>query len=345
MTVIAGTVELIRAARNLARLNVRAGESVLVLTSTDQHASLHDSLLMACEEAGAGSVASMLLVPPATRAAYRHPPSALAAAAAADLTIVATTMAFPRAYDDMTAAVLAAGKRLVLINNAPPEDFARGGARGETPELLAATRRLAAAVSESSRVRVRATNGTDLTVGVCRPCLVLTGHADDETGFGSFPSGEAMLSAAEGTAEGTWVADQFGQVVYLRGQGPQLGLLEDPITLRFRAGRLVEIGGGGAARRLERILADADDNARMLAELGLGTNPMARAIDAVENKFRLGTAHIALGDNRLIGWRGAGTYGGTLTSSHHIDLVVAGVSVDLDDRPAVRDGRIVLAGE
>jgi len=339
---VAPTVEVLRAVRNLARLNVRVGESVLVLASTDQHAALHDALLMACEEAEAGSVSSLLLVPPATRGAYRHPAPALAAAAAADLTIVATSIAFPRAYDDMTDAILRAGRRLVLINNAPPEEFARGGARGETPDLLAATRRLAAAVSAARQVRVRAANGTDLTVGVCRPCYVLTGHADDETGFGSFPSGEAMLSAAEGTAEGVWVADQFGQVVYLEGSGPQLGLLEDPITLRFAAGRLTAIEGGSAARRLEAVLAGADANARMLAELGLGTNPAARAIDAVENKFRLGTAHIALGDNRLIGWRAAATYGGRLASSHHIDLVTAGVAVDLDDQPAIRDGRIVL---
>ena len=39
-----------------------------------------------------------------------------------------------------------------------------------------------------------------------------------------------------------------------------------------------------------------------LAELGIGTNPMAREIGHVENKFRKGTAHIALGDNHLIGW-------------------------------------------
>ena len=37
-------------------------------------------------------------------------------------------------------------------------------------------------------------------------------------------------------------------------------------------------------------------------ELGIGTNPSAREIGHVENKFRLGTAHIALGDNHLIGW-------------------------------------------
>mgnify|MGYP001809946361 CR=1 FL=1 len=129
MTRVAGFVEVLRAARNLARDNVRPGEEVLLLTSTDQHAVIHEALFAACEEAGAGRVASLVLAPEPLREGYRHPAMALAAARAAGLTIVATTMAFPRAYDDMTEAVLGAGKRLVLINNAPPEDFASGAAR------------------------------------------------------------------------------------------------------------------------------------------------------------------------------------------------------------------------
>lgn len=342
MSGVAGIVEVMRAARNLARDNVRAGEEVLVLSSIDQHASILHALMAACEEAGAGRVASLLLVPEPGRAGYRHPEMALAAARAADLTIVATTMAFPRAYDDMTAAILGAGRRLVLINNAPPEDFSRGAAAADPVALNAATRRLAAAVGVAKRVRVTSAAGTDLTVSVCRPCMVLTGHADDATGFGSFPSGEAMLSAAEGTAEGQYVADAFGQVVYLEGCGPQLGLLEDSIELNFRAGRLVELRGGSAAARLRAILDAADDNARLLAELGLGTNPAARRINAVENKFRLGTAHVALGDNRLIGWRAAETLGGTIVSGRHIDLVADDVSVELDGRVVIAGGALLL---
>jgi leucyl aminopeptidase (aminopeptidase T) len=339
---VAEVVEVLRAARNLARDNVRPGEEVLVLSSTDQHASIHDALLAACEEAGAGRVASLLLVPEPARSGYRHPAMALAAARAADLTIVATSLAFPRAYDDMTEAVLSAGRRLVLINNAPPEDFARGASLADPAALNEATWKLARAVSAAKRVRVRTTAGTDLTVGVCRPCMVLTGHADDHTGFGSFPSGEAMLSVEEGTAEGRFVADAFGQVVYLEDRGPQIGMIEDPILLDFRAGRLVELSGGTAAARLRTILEAADEAVRCLAELGLGTNPMARRIAHVENKFRLGTAHIALGDNHLIGWRAAQELGGTLRSGRHIDLVADDVTVELDGQVVVAEGRLLL---
>lgn len=322
-----------RAAWNLASDNVRPGEDALVVASSDQPGELIDALVAGLDAAGAGSVTAATIACPADMTDYRHPSPVIAAVERADLTVVATSMRFPRAYDDLSAALFAAGKRQVLINNAPLDDFTRGAALAEPTALRTRTRALAAAVSGAQNVRVTSPNGTDLTVGVCRPCLPLTGHAEDDAGFGSFPSGEAMLSPAEDTAEGVFVADAFGQVVYLTGAGPQMGLLEDPVRLTFRAGRLVGLDGGQAAKRLEAILAASDDEARRLGELGLGTNPMARAIGHVENKFRIGTAHIALGDNHLIGWRAAHVYGGVIESGRHIDLVADGIAIHIDGAP------------
>ncbi|NQW09588.1 MAG: aminopeptidase [Alphaproteobacteria bacterium] len=325
--------ELRRAVWNLASDNVRAGEDVLIVTSSDQYPALIDGLTAACDAAGAGSVVAAVIASPAGMSDYRHPVPVIAAAERAGLTIVATSLRFPRAYDDLSTALFAAGRRQVLINNAPLEDFVRGASLADPAELRARTRALADRVSAARTVRVTSANGTDLTVRVCRPCLPLTGHAEDDTGFGSFPSGEAMLSPEEGSADGVFVADSFGQVVYLGGGGPPLGLLEDPIRLTFSGGRLVDLAGGSAARRLEAILTEAEPAVRQLGELGLGTNPFARAIGHVENKFRRGTAHIALGDNHLIGWRAADVYGGTIVANRHIDLVSEGITIAIDGSP------------
>ena len=118
-------------------------------------------------------------------------------------------------------------------------------------------------------------------------------------------------------------------------------MIEDPIRLYFESGQLVRLEGGSAKRRLEDVLSRADANVVNLGELGIGTNPFARPIAHVENKFRLGTVHIALGDNHLIGWRGKQTYGGTIHSNRHIDLVTADVSVSADGAPLIRDAAIV----
>ena len=322
--------ELRRAAWNLAAGNVGAGEDVLVVASSDQDRALVDAIVAAADTAGAKTVTAAVIACPADLADYRHPAPVIAAAERADLVIVATSIRFPRAYDDLSEALFAAGRRQILINNAPVEHFTRGAALADPAELRQRTGQLAARVSAAQRVRVSGANGTDLTVGICRPCLALTGYAEADTGFGSFPSGEAMVSPAEGTAQGTFVADAFGQVVYLTDGGPQLGLLEDPVRMEFAAGRLVRLEGGIAARRLRAILDRADDNARALGELGLGTNRHARPVGHVENKFRDGTAHIALGDNHLIGWRAASIYGGSIVSNRHIDLVSDAIRVEID---------------
>ncbi len=322
--------ELRRAAWNLADGNVAPGEAVLVVASSDQPSYLVDAIVAACDAAGAASTTAAVIACPLEMVNYRHPAPLISAVESADLTVVATSMRFPRAYDDLSEAIFAAGNRQVLINNAPLDDFCRGASLADPAELLKTTRELASKVSHSRKVRIFSENGTDLTVGVCRPCLPLTGFAEKDTGFGSFPSGEAMMSPEEGTAEGLFVANAFGQVVYLTDGGPQLGLLEDPIYLRFEGGALTDLSGGRAADRLEHILNLADESTRLLGELGLGTNPMARAIGHVENKFRRGTAHIALGDNHLIGWRAADIYGGLIHSNRHIDLVSDGISIEID---------------
>ncbi|MCY3670464.1 MAG: hypothetical protein OXH14_05220, partial [Alphaproteobacteria bacterium] len=186
--------ELRRAAWNLASGNVRPGEDVLVVASSDQEPALVDALVAAADAAGAGTATAAVIACPADMADYRHPPPVIAAAERAGLIVVATSIRFPRAYDDLSRALFAAGRRQVLINNAPLENFVRGAALADPDALLARTRRLAGAVSGARTVRVVSPNGTDLTVRVCRPCLPLTGFAEEDTGFGSFPSGEAMLS-------------------------------------------------------------------------------------------------------------------------------------------------------
>ena len=65
--------EAMRAARGLTDINIRPGESVLLLTSTDQDPSLNEALLAACEGAGAGDVMALALLPPSTGGSYRHP--------------------------------------------------------------------------------------------------------------------------------------------------------------------------------------------------------------------------------------------------------------------------------
>ena len=145
--------ELRRAAWNLAGGNVRPGEDVLVVASSDQEAGLADALVTAADAAGAGTATAAVIACPADMADYRHPAPAVAAAERAGLTVVATSIRFPRAYDDLSRALFAAGRRQVLINNAPLEDFVRGAALADPLELRDRTRGFRSGVGGALRAR------------------------------------------------------------------------------------------------------------------------------------------------------------------------------------------------
>ncbi len=70
---------------------------------------------------------------------------------------------------------------------------------------------------------------------------------------------------------------------------------------------------------------------RLLAEFGIGLNPLSRRNgDFPEEKKARGDVHAALGDNLF--------YGGNIQSAVHIDMVMYRPTVWLDQRVIVADG-------
>jgi len=70
--------------------------------------------------------------------------------------------------------------------------------------------------------------------------------------------------------------------------------LEDPVTLEISKGQIVEIKGGWQAEELKRVLAEADENAKSVAELGIGIHhkaPKAWKVN-IQDKKILGVTHM-----------------------------------------------------
>ncbi len=84
----------------------------------------------------------------------------------------------------------------------------------------------------------------------------------------------------------------------MNGSIASIGLLKKPVTLTVERGRITEIRGDEEAQKLLEILEAADENARCIAEVGLGTNPKATYIgNLVEDERVRGSGHIGLGEN------------------------------------------------
>ena len=111
-----------------------------------------------------------------------------------------------------------------------------------------------------------------------------------------------------------------------------LGLITEPLRMEITKGRITCIAGGNQASKLNDLLKQHDENGyNAAAQFALGTNPACRVVaNTREVSKKLGTAHIAIGDNV--------TLGGKSESSFHIDFVFLRPSVYLDDRCIIKDG-------
>jgi len=146
-------------------------------------------------------------------------------------------------------------------------------------------------LSEAEWVHVRA-EGTDIEFSIKdRKAIADTGLFHQEGQCGNLPAGEAFVAPIETSA--------FGRLTITYGPDRQL---ERPITLRFKDGVVEEIEGFEPYRNYLEDIFKRYENARFIAEFGVGTNPKAKKPDNVlEAEKILGTIHIAIGDNHSFG--------------------------------------------
>ncbi len=122
-----------------------------------------------------------------------------------------------------------------------------------------------------------------------------------DAGDGDFPAGEIYTAPIETSAEGTYCVDE----IFWEGKRFK------NVILTFKGGRLID----ATEPQIMSDLAEADDNAFVLAEFGLGLNLNHQTVSGYSlfDEKIAGSCHIAVGMNTL--------FGGTNDSMCHIDFV------------------------
>lgn len=241
------------------------------------------------------------------------------------------------------ASAIALVTRYSLSHTRARLDATRRGARvaslpGITEEMFGRTipidygyletlgRALAAQLTDAELCLITSPGGTDVEISL----RGRVGRSDDGDlrapgAFGNMPAGEAYIAPFEQEGQGMIVFD---------GSLASWGILEEPLTVTFVDGRAVSIDGGPAAAWLAETLDAGGATGRVIAELGIGTNPGATITGLIlEDEKVEGTIHLAFGTNTGIG--------GENESSVHIDGLVRDPTVELDGRTVMRDGRLV----
>jgi aminopeptidase len=172
-------------------------------------------------------------------------------------------------------------------------------------------------------VRIRSPKGTDLTLGVAgRPIDKDVGLVGRETDLSNLPAGEICLAPLEDQADGTVVFD----LAFWDGRR-----IED-LEVRFERGVVTPVRAATEFEYFCGVLDSADGDARVIGELGIGLNPAVGepcGYTLTDEKI-LGTVHLALGDNRMLG--------GVNDSSLHWDMMILRPTVAVDGRPLLDDG-------
>ena len=193
-----------------------------------------------------------------------------------------------------------------------------GPLRVDYREMARITRKVAVLLTKNSQVHITTRDGTDIAFSIQgRKGEADTGMLAREGSFGNLPAGEAYLAPVEGTAKGT--------LVILWAPTRKLA---SPVTVTVEAGRAIKVSGTEPyARELEQLLKKRRDNAN-IAELGVGTNPLATRPDNIlESEKILGTVHMAFGDNS--------SFGGKVKTPLHQDYVYFRPTVTLTNSKGV----------
>jgi leucyl aminopeptidase (aminopeptidase T) len=310
--------DLDRAVRTAVQrcLRVSAGETVLVVADPG-NAALGDALMHAARAAGGDAVLTIL--PPDPDRGTEPPAPVAAAFAATDVFIapctpsLSHTNARKRASEAGARGATMPGVTADLLARLMSADFDAMSARCHAVAHL---------LTDADEAHLTCARGTDMRFDLHgRAAISDDGDLSAPGAFGNLPCGEGFVSPVGG--EGTIAASSL-----------PAGLVDEPVVLTVRDGRLARAEGDGAAAFLAQLDAYGPLG-RNLAELGVGTNDRATLTgNVLEDEKILGTCHLAFGASAAIG--------GTVQVPVHIDCVVLEPTIEIDGETIVGGGELLL---
>jgi leucyl aminopeptidase (aminopeptidase T) len=322
-----GTIEMMKGARIAVEtcLGVKPGEKVLVVTDYGR-ANIALALAEASEALGAETL--LLTMKPRAYNAEEPPEPVAAAMKTADVVFIPTTKSLTHttAREEATEA----GARLASMPNITEDMMKHGGMTADYHQVAELCWKFTEFLQGAREAEITTPLGTQLRLG-------LEGRepgTPPDTGlylkpgeWGNLPAGEAYIAPLETQTDGIAVVD---------GTIAQIGLPSQPVTLEFREGRVVRIEGGGEAIQLRNLLESLEDeNAYVIAELGIGTNEAAGLTGiTLEDEKILGTVHVAIGRNT--------GFGGVNMSKIHLDFIMTHPTLKIDGKTLIENGQLKI---
>lgn len=304
-------------------LEVKPKEKLLIITDTERPYSITKVLAVAAEIAQAETV--IITMPPTGMSGIE--PSEMVASAMLNANAIINQTSHSMTFTNAQRKAVANGARVCNIRNINEDMMIRGGVTADYLEVKRISDMLVEVIKKGEDVHITTKHGTDLKFSVKgRTAFALCGFANKPGQFSGLPDGEAACAPLEGTAEGVIVNPYSMEDV---------GVVKDPIKIYFEKGLITKVEGGQEAGKLNEILDKAGKPGHNLAEFAIGTNPACRITGkSREDKKKLGTAHVAIGDNKSLG--------GNVECYMHMDIQFLEPTISIDDNVIVKDGKVLV---
>lgn len=218
------------------------------------------------------------------------------------------------------------GVRILCIANPSPESLIRN-LDGLYKDMADRSKKIADIFTIGRQAQLTTPKGTHLTFSIARvKGFADTGLAIHPGEFANIPGGEGCVVPIPESAQGTVIID---------GSFPEIGKLSEPIVFTIRNGVVTRITGSQSAERLRNLLKHYGKQAKILAEVGLGTNPTAKLTGTtLEDEKVLGTAHIGFGNNLC--------FEGRITLPCHLVGVMLHPTLVIDGNTIIEKGTFLV---
>jgi len=183
-------------------------------------------------------------------------------------------------------------------------------------------------LQNASMVRVEAKNGTNISLPIKnREVYAETGILKKIGQTGYIPSGKVFVSPWDAKSNGIIIFDAYIE---------QIGVLKNAVKVEVENGIATKISGDGEeAKTLAKILNKHGEEARNVAEFGLGINNKAIiSSDFFESEISLGTCYIAFGKNISLG--------GNVDIPIRLSCVLEKPSIFIDDEYLINNGKYTI---
>jgi leucyl aminopeptidase (aminopeptidase T) len=216
------------------------------------------------------------------------------------------------------------GARVLCLAGSTVESLTRT-MTGRYQAVLEKSRKIADIFTIGHQAGITSPAGTNLNLSIAR----MRGFSD--TGMALEPGQAANVPGGEGCVSP--IPDSVNGVLVVDGSFPVIGPLTKPVAFTIRNGSILRLTGGREAEKLRKWLRIFGRQAKVVAEVGVGTNPCAVLTgNTLEDEKVLGTVHVAFGNSLSFDGKGA--------AACHLDGIMLKPTLTIDGKVIVENGSI-----